>query len=84
MTQLLNSRLVGSLGRLKLLPQVLVVDLGIAAQLEHDKPDGRLGEDEHDGDWGWMELRVGAGCIEISSQVSTQSWNDAGVCRVGC
>lgn len=52
MIQLLNSRLVGSLGRLKLLPQVLVLDLGIAAQLEHDEPDGRLGEDEHDGEWG--------------------------------
>lgn len=43
------SRLVGALGRLKLLPQVLVVDLGIVAELEDDETDGRLGEDEHVG-----------------------------------
>jgi hypothetical protein len=44
-----RSRLVGALGRLELLPQVLVVNLGIVAELEDNETDGRLGEDEHVG-----------------------------------
>lgn len=40
-------RLVGTLGCLKLLPKVLVVDFGITAKLEDDEADGCLCKDEH-------------------------------------
>lgn len=42
-----DSRLVGTLGGLKLLPEILGVDLSIAAKLEDDETDGSLSEDEH-------------------------------------
>ena len=40
-------RLVGTLGRLKLLPEVFVVELGVVAHLEHDEADSGLSKDEH-------------------------------------
>lgn len=42
-----DARLVGLLRGLKLLPQVLVLELVVIAELEDGKADGGLSEDEH-------------------------------------
>lgn len=40
-------RLVGSFWCFKLFPEILIVDLGITAELEDDETDGGFSENEH-------------------------------------